>query len=58
MSLARAARILQLFPSSISHLTLTSPSSNIPGEPTPCLFSGILDGDQDSLVTDISLNGL
>ena len=27
-----------------------SPSSNIPGEPTPCLFSGVLDGDQDSLV--------
>ena len=31
-------------------MTHASPSSNIPGEATPCLFSGALDGDQDSLV--------
>ena len=34
----------------VDFFLLHRPSSNIPGEPTPCLFSGALDGDQDSLV--------
>jgi len=40
-----------VFPDGSSDSIALSPSSNIPGEPTPCLFSGILDGDQDSLVS-------
>jgi len=40
-----------VFPDGSSDLITLSTSSNIPGEATPCLFSGALDGDQDSLVS-------
>merc|ERR1719209_1132415 len=40
-----------VFPEGSKDFIPLSPSSNIPGEPTPCLFSGVLDGDQDSLVS-------
>ena len=32
------------------HIILLSPASNIPGEPTPCLFSGTVEQDKHSLV--------
>ena len=39
------------FPEGASRRILLTPTSNIPGEPTPDLYTGVVEGDPDSRVT-------
>ena len=39
------------FPEGASRKIHLAPSSNIPGEPTPDLYTGVVEGDPDSRVT-------
>ena len=39
------------FPDGASRKILLTPTSNIPGEPTPDLYTGTVEGDPDSRVT-------
>ena len=39
------------FPEGVSRKILLTPTSNIPGEPTPDLYTGTVEGDPDSRVT-------
>ena len=39
------------FPEGASHKIILTPTSNIPGEPTPDLYTGVISEDPDSRVT-------